>query len=254
MTTAGGGGLQYGGRDARGDGRWVTLDRRRVDLPAGGSRIVGFRLRVPRGAEAGDHFAGIVVLNERDQRAAKRRASGGSLQLRVLPRLAVAVQTTLAGPSRRELTAGRGSIEITPSATSGALLVRNTGNRLIRATTGDLALLQGDRELARHDVDLDSFVPRTQVTLRVPFEGTPARGDYRLRGVLRPAGGRPVRVDEEFSFGETAARELEKEAGREAKGGGVSAALVAAIGAVLLLVIATLTALLRRERRRSAQA
>lgn len=251
VTTAATGGLQYGSAPPRGDAQWLTLDRSRVRLAAGGAQTVRFRLGVPASATPGDHFAGIVALNGRDVRAARRRPTRGGLHLRFLPRLAIAVQATIPGGDTRELRAGNANVEVTPSATNATLQLRNTGNRLVDATSGDLALLQGSTLLVRHHVDLDSFVPNTQITLRVPFEGTPAHGTYHLRGTLRPTGGKPVHVNEEISFDVRAARELRRETGREAKGAGVPAVLAAVAGAALLLVIATLAALLRRQRRLS---
>jgi hypothetical protein len=249
VTTAATGGLQYGTRRAGGDGRWLALARHGVRLPVGGVQTVRFRLRVPKRAAPGDHFAGIVAINRADDRAARREGGRGGLRLRFLPRLAIAVQATVPGGRTHELTTGHAGIDVTPSSTDATLALRNTGDLLVDATEGDLALFQGDTLLDRRYVDLGAFVPRTEIRLRVPFEGTPARGEYRVRGTLRPAGGRPVRVDEKIEFGEVAAQELKRETGREATASGVSAALVAIGGAAVLLALMTLIALLRRQRR-----
>jgi hypothetical protein len=251
VTTAATGGLQYASRPPGGDARWLALDRRRLRLAAGGAQTVGFRLQVPEGAGPGDHFAGIVALNARNVRAAHRPPTRRGLQLRFLPRLAIAVQSTIPGGHRWELRAGNAGIEVTPSATNATLQLRNSGNRLIRTTSGDLALLQGSTLLVRHYVDLDSFVPNTPVTLRLPFEGTPAHGTYQLRGTLQPARGKPVHVNEQINFDEGAASELRRETGREAKGAGVPLVLAAVTGAAGLLMIVTLAALLSRQRRQS---
>jgi hypothetical protein len=251
VTTAATGGLQYGSAPPGGDAQWLTLDRSRVRLDAGGAQGVGFRLRVPAGASPGDHFAGIVALNGHDLRLARRRPAPRGLQLRFLPRLAIAVQTTVPGPSTWQLQAGAASIEVTPSATNATLQLRNTGNRLVRKTSGNLSLLQGNTPLVHHHIKLDSFVPNTQITVRVPFEGIPAQGTYRLRGTLRPTGGEPVHVDQEISFDEPAARELRRETGQQAKSPGIPTLLAGIAGAALLLLTATLAALLRRQRKLS---
>jgi Bacterial protein of unknown function (DUF916) len=251
VTTAATGGLQYGSAPPGGDAQWLTLDRSRLRLAVGGAQSVRFRLRVPASATPGDHFAGIVALNGRDLRMARRRPAARGLQLRFLPRLAIAAQTTIPGGNTWQLQAGNANIEVTPSATNATLQLRNTGNRLVPATSGNLSLLQGSTPLVHHHVRLDSFVPNTQITVRVPFEGIPAHGTYRLRGTLHPSGGKPVHVDEEISFDETAARELRRETGQQAKSAGVPTLLAGVAGAALLLVIATLAALLRRQRRLS---
>lgn len=251
VTTAATGGLQYGSAPPGGDAQWLTLNRSRVRLAAGGDESVQFRLRVPVSATPGDHFAGIVALNSRDLHTARRRRTRRGLHLRFLPRLAIAVQTTIPGGNTWELQAGDAGIEVTPSATNAMLQLRNTGNRLVRATSGTLSLLQDSTPLVHHHVSLDSFVPNTQIPLRVPFEGTPTHGAYRLRGTLRPINGKPVQVDQEINFDEPAARELRRETGQEAKSAGVPTLLAGLAGAALLLVIATLAALLRRQRKLS---
>jgi hypothetical protein len=251
VTTAATGGLQYGSAPPGGDAQWLTLDRSRVRLAAGGAQSVRFRLRVPASATPGDHFAGIVALNARDVHAARRRPAARGIQLRFLPRLAIAVQATIPGGNTWELQAANASIEVTPSATNATLQLLNTGNRLVRGTSGNLSLLQGSTPLVHHHVKLDSFVPNTQITVRVPFEGIPAHGTYRLRGTLQPIAGKPVHVDQEISFDEPAARELRRETGQEAKSAGVPTLIAGVTGAALLLLTGTLAALLRRQRRLS---
>ncbi len=251
VTTAATGGLQYGSAPPGGDAQWLTLDQSRVRLAAGGAQTVRFRLLVPASATPGDHFAGIVALNGHDLRVAHRRPTPRGLHLRFLPRLAIAVQTTIPGGNTWELQAGHASIEVTPSATNATLQLRNTGNRLVHATSGNLSLLQGSTPLVHHHVNLDSFVPNTQITLRVPFEGIPAHGTYRLRGTLHPSGGKPIHVDHEINFDEPAARELQRETGQEAKSAGVPTLLAGVAGAALLLLTGTLAALLRRQQKLS---
>jgi Bacterial protein of unknown function (DUF916) len=246
VTTAAGGGLQYGTETAQANGRWVRLARSRVRLAAGAVETVRFRLRVPDGAEPGDHFAGIVALNRADVRAARRRQDDGrGLALRFLPRLAIAVQATVPGGRTRELTTGQAGIDVAPTATGATLAVRNSGELLVGATSGDLAILQGDTVLARRYLDLGAFVPRTEIRLRVPFEGTPAEGMYRLRGTLRPEGAEPIQVDEEVEFGAEAATQFRRETGREAQASGISPLIVAIGGAAAMLAILALAARVR---------
>jgi hypothetical protein len=253
VTTAATGGLEYGTRAAGGDGRWLKLSRRTVRLARGEVENVRFRVRMPRRAEPGDHFAGIVALNRADVRAARRRGGPAGVRLRFLPRLAIAVQATVPGGRGHELTTGAAGISVAPAATEGTLAVRNTGDLLIDRTEGDLALMQGDTLLDRRYLDLGAFVPNTEIKLRVPFEGTPARGDYRLVGTLRPAGGRPVQVNERIHFGDVAARELKRDTGIEARASGIPVPLAIGAGAALLLALTTLAALLRRQRRMIAE-
>jgi hypothetical protein len=248
VTTAATGGLQYGTSPPGGDAQWLSLDENRVPLAAGETQSVQFELRVPASASPGDHFAGIVALNAHDAQTARRQPARRGLQLRFLPRLAIAVQTTVPDGDLWELRAGEAGLEVTPSATNATLQLRNTGNRLVHRTAGNLTLLQDSTPLNHHHVNLDSFVPNTQITLRVPFEGTPAHGTYRLRGTLHPTQGKPVHVDQQIDFDQPAADELKRETGQQAKSAGIPTLLAAIVGAALLLLCATLAALLRRQR------
>ncbi|MBO1336949.1 DUF916 domain-containing protein [Streptomyces sp. VRA16 Mangrove soil] len=75
----------------RGVGRWVRLPRTKVKVPAHGSVTVPFSLRVPPGAEPGDHPGALVALDERVADAGGdgavavgvRRAVGARVYLRV---------------------------------------------------------------------------------------------------------------------------------------------------------------------------
>jgi competence ComEA-like helix-hairpin-helix protein len=250
VTTAAAGGLQYGEGRPAADGRWLRLARRTVRLAPGGGTEVPFTLRVGAGAVPGHHLASIVAVNRQDVRAARRSGRRG-FAVRFLPRLAIAAQITVPGPAARELRVGGAGIEVTPSRTNATVLVRNTGDRLITGTTGRIELVQDDRVLVRRRINLDTFVPGTEVTLRVPFEGTPARGAYRVRGELRPKGAPAARFDEEVRFGDRAAQELRDETGIEAKGGGIGTLVVILVaGAATLLGGAA--ALIGRRRTGSA--
>ena len=252
VGTAATGGLDYGASQSRGLDPELQLERRSVRLSPGASVNVGFTAATPRSASPGDRFAGIVALNRAQVRAARRGSRRKGFSLRFLPRLAIAVQVTVPGPASYELQVGNAGIDVTPSSTDLTLLLRNSGNKLIRHTGGRLAISKDGRVLVRHRVDIDAFVPATTVRYRVPLVGSPAEGTYRVKGVLRPERGAPVVVDETVSFGDTAAREFKRETGKEATKSGPSILLIAALVAALALIIALAGALLRARRRLSA--
>ncbi|HEU4658615.1 MAG TPA: hypothetical protein VFR97_13890 [Capillimicrobium sp.] len=236
VTTAGSGGLDYGSGRPGSVGTWIDLERRRVALAPGATITVPFTLRVPGDAGPGDHLAGIVALNRADVRRAERRSSDEAFDLRFLPRLAIATWVTVPGPRDPALAVGNVAFDVTPSGSAVSVLVRDTGNTLIRHTGGRLRLLQGERVLTDQRVKLDAFVPNTEIRYRVPLRGTPARGEYRLVGTLRPEGAAPVAVDEVLRFGSEAQEELREETGQEAKGAipawmWILLAFLAAVGA-----------------------
>lgn len=252
VSTAASGGLVYGEDGSATSDPAVTLARRGVRLRPGRAVRVGFTVRVPASATPGDRFAGIVAL-DRDQATSTRRRDGSrNFSLKFLPRLAVAVQVTVPGPTRDELRLGQVGIDVTPSATDVTLLLRNAGDKLLRKTGGRLEISKEGRVLTRRRVRIDAFVPDSTITYRVPLTGRPAEGTYRVRGILRPDRGDPVPVDAEVSFGAKAAKELKRETGREATASGPSVGLIAALVAAFLLVVALVVALVRMRRRLAA--
>jgi hypothetical protein len=243
VTTAATGGLDYASTRPAGVGAWIRLESDRVMLAPGTTARVPFIARVPADARPGDHLAGIVAINRSDLRRARRRGGDDGFSLRFLPRLAIATWFTVPGPREPALAVGNAGFDVTPSGSAVAVLVRNTGNVLVRRTTGRLRVLQGGRELSSQPVRLDAFVPDTEIRYRVGLRGTPARGEYRVVGTLRPAGAAPIRVDQLLEFGADAADELRAETGQEAQGGtppwmwallGFVALLAAAFGAAWL--------------------
>ncbi len=249
VGTAATGGLEYGATQARGVDPVLRLARQGVRLDPGASVEVPFTVATPPDAAPGDRFAGIVALNRSQIRAAQQGSQRKGFSLRYLPRLAIAVQVTLPGPAKRELTVGNVGIDVTPSSSDVTVLLRNSGDKLIRRTKGQLAVSQNGRELVRRKVDLSAFVPATRIQYRVPLVGRPAEGSYRVTGVLRPERGAPVRVDETVSFGARAAREFKRETGREATRSGPSGLLVGALVAAVLAVLVLVAALVRAQRR-----
>ena len=248
VGTAATGGLDYGASPSQATDRLLRLSRQGVRLDPGATVDVAFTATAPPSAGPGDRFAGIVALNRDQVRAARRGSRRKGFSLRFLPRLAIAVQVTLPGPATRELKVGNAGIDVTPSSTDITLLLRNTGNKLIKRTGGRLAISQDGRVLVRRRVEISAFVPATTLSYRVPLVGRPAEGTYRVRGILRPQRGAPVTVDETVSFGKTAAGEFKRETGREATRSGPSVLLLAGLAAALAVVLALVVALVRARR------
>ena len=249
VATAATGGLEYGSGRPRGVGAWIKLSRARVALPPGAAVEVPFSLRVPEDADAGDHLAGLVAVNRRHLRAARRDAGKERFSLRFLPRLAIAVQTTVPGPAPSELAVGNIGIEVRPTTTDVTVLVRNTGRTLISETKGRLTVTRGDRVLLRRRVDLDAFVPGPEILYRLPLTGVPARGSYQVSGRLLPAEAPPVTVEGEASFEDEEAEALEEQTGRRPIDTGPSTLLVVAIvaGVLALVIMGVALVVLRRR-------
>jgi hypothetical protein len=247
VGTATNGGLSYGAGRPRDTGRWVRI-RRRATIPPRRAIDVPFTVRVDRSARAGDHFAGIVAVNRRDQHRAEAASHRKGFSVRYLPRIAMTVQLTTPGAAHRALNAGGLSIDVTPSNTSVNLLLRNTGNRLLAHTSGTLTLSRRGRDLLVRHVDIGAFVPQTTIRYPLPLQGRPARGTYHVEGTLRPRGAAPLSISEDVKLGAPQSHELKVETGRSATGG-TSIWLVIALAAAGLLVLILCLALLSVRRR-----
>ncbi|MEV1064048.1 DUF916 domain-containing protein [Streptomyces sp. NPDC050263] len=76
-----------------GVGAWAVLPKERVTVPAGKTVTVPFTVRVPEGAEPGDHPGAIVALDERVA------DGGGSVALGVQRAVAARVYLSVGGPT-----------------------------------------------------------------------------------------------------------------------------------------------------------
>jgi len=74
-------------------GGWVTPAVRSVTVPAHTASEVGFTVRVPRSAVAGDHLAGLAL------QVAKEAKSGGGLSVTIITRVVVGIELVVSGPA-----------------------------------------------------------------------------------------------------------------------------------------------------------
>ena len=161
----------------RGVGAWARPARTRVTVPGHGSVTVPFTLRVPEGAEPGDHPGAIVALDERVAKGSGalalgvRRAVGARVYLQVggptLP--AIAVEDVRVS-HRQPLVPGLGDSTATVSYT-----LHNTGN----VTLGPQVELRarglfGRTLLARKVTRVPAeLLPGQRVRLSEPWRGAP---------------------------------------------------------------------------------
>jgi hypothetical protein len=78
-------------------GAWVTPAVRQVTVPAMSSVEVGFTVRVPSDARAGDHVAGIAF------QALQKRSSSGAFSLTVVDRTVVGIEFVVPGLARPQI-------------------------------------------------------------------------------------------------------------------------------------------------------
>lgn len=161
----------------RGVGAWAKPAKSRVTVPAHGSVTVPFTIRVPEGAEPGDHPGALVALDERIDggsgavEVGVQRAVGARIYLRVggptVPAVAVEdVRVTHHQP----LVPGMGDSTATVSYT-----LHNTGNVTLNPKVELKAEgLFGRTLLARDLAEVPSeLLPGQRVKLSEPWRGAP---------------------------------------------------------------------------------
>ncbi|KOV63058.1 WxL protein peptidoglycan domain-containing protein [Streptomyces sp. MMG1121] len=161
----------------RGVGAWGKPARSRVTVPGHGTVTVPFTLRVPQGAEPGDHPGAIVALDERVE------TGSGSLALGVRQAVGARVYLRVSGPTLPALSVGQVRIgrhqPLVPGLGASTAMIsytlRNTGNVTVdpevelraRGLFGRTLL---DRTLTRVPSEL---LPGQQVRLTEPWSGAP---------------------------------------------------------------------------------
>jgi competence ComEA-like helix-hairpin-helix protein len=227
-------------------GSWFKIARHVIVLRPHEDVEVEFSGKVPQDARAGDHLAGVIAYGKRPPHV----ASKGNFGFRLLSRLAIAVQFTLPGERVTGIDVKDTDITVSPVGAALELDLGNSGNTLIEKTTGKLEVTKGSRRLFSPNVELGTFVPKTEIRYALAWPGTPVEGTYHVSGVLRPQGGAPVRIDKDLRFGQARIREFRAETGRQAiEAGGTPAWIWAALGAALMAVLGLLFLLLWSRRR-----
>jgi hypothetical protein len=174
-------------RDA---GAWIRLGARSLALDPGESRVVGFRVHVPRRARPGDHVGGIVAEN-----ATLGGVGQGTVRIRVRSLTILGVLLQLPGPRPARLSAGRVRAGRVGRAPAVVIRLRNEGRRLVRPR-GSLTVRDArGRRVARVALRLDTLLPGTVIDypVAVPPKRKLSPGRDRFTLVLR-YGGRRLRA------------------------------------------------------------
>ncbi|OIK25620.1 WxL protein peptidoglycan domain-containing protein [Streptomyces malaysiense] len=163
------------GETMRGVGAWARLARSRITVPGHRTVTVPFTLRVPPGAEPGDHPGAIVALDERVE------PGGGKLALGVRRAVGARVYLRVSGPALPALAVSRPSVSHHQPLLFGtgtavvSYTLRNTGNVTLRPTVrltarGLFGRTLLDRRAARVPAEL---LPGQSVRLTETWRGTP---------------------------------------------------------------------------------
>jgi hypothetical protein len=236
-------------------GAWLSLPIHQVTLAPGQSRVVPFRVAVPRGAGSGQHLGGIVAENARLTKASRRKTGHGSFRVDIRNLSILAVQVNLPGPRVEKLNLT--SVAPGPAEGFQTLLVgmRNEGNRLLKGT-GSLVVRSEDPERSKRvKFKVDTFVPHTRIAdpIPVPGQALPA-GHYDAVVHVTYGRGHVARLATSFTISD---KQIEQTFGSSSQGppsvdsSSILPLILAALGALLLGFLVAWLLLRRHDRRPS---
>jgi hypothetical protein len=251
------GAVYHAQEDPRSDvGAWTTLRRSSVRLAPGKSAFVGFTVRVPPGAQPGDHLGGIVAEDSKQRRGGEVRRGRGRFTIRVRSLTIVAVQVRV--PGARHASLALTSLRAGGDHARQSLLlgIRNDGNVLVKGR-GRLTVTDADGDRVQDArFPVDTFVPGMGIELPVAVarRALPA-GSYSAVAELRYRG-RTTRRTFAFSISN---RQVEQVFGSRpdllappARGSSLLVALL--VGGVMAVAGFLIAAVIfRRPRRRTAE-
>jgi hypothetical protein len=165
------------GQRRRDVGAWTKLPIRRIVLGSHAHAQVSFTVRVPRGAQGGQHLGAIVAQPVTPLRHYTGK-HGFHINVQALSVLAVQVNV----PARPVLRMTVGGCRAGGPHNYQTLFIGmgNTGNQFVKGT-GSLAVINGaGRVLKRQSFAVDTFLPRTAISYPVVLVGRPlGAGHYR---------------------------------------------------------------------------
>jgi hypothetical protein len=194
-------------------GRWLELAATTVQLAPGASQRVAFTVRVPATTRGASHYAGIVAVDaaELAAAAARKTTKGRTFSFRRINRQALPLTVRLPGPLTRNLALRAAEITVQPAGAGLVLGLLPGGSQLIQRARIKLRVLRGARTIFTHAATLGQLFPRAGLDYRIPWEGRPTEGSYRVLGVIRPHGAAAVNIDRTIQFSPAKAVQLEQE-------------------------------------------
>lgn len=181
-------GVVYGNRGVglHGAGQWVTPDVQLVTVPGNSQTSVGFTVKVPNTAAAGQHLAGLAL---EDANAGK---SGGRFSVTEVLRTVVGIEVAVPGPSLTHLALESFSIAPIQGTTYPSVVVNlaNTGTNMCKPRL--LVALNGPAGVQRASRRLDTVLPGDSIPYPFVWPHSLAAGSYNANITATGCGPRQV--------------------------------------------------------------
>lgn len=170
----GGFGIRPPDETPTGTATWLTYPTEVLDLDPGETVVRDVTLRVPAGARAGEHIAGLAIENADPIRGS------GAVALNQIVRKAIAVLVTTPGPVEAKLDIVSGDHLRVGDQSVVAVALRNPGNVRLRPTGTVAVFDEAGREVAREAVTMDSFYAGTETRVEAPLDEPLPVGRYTI--------------------------------------------------------------------------
>lgn len=162
------------GTPLHGTGAWVTPQSRTLLIPAHGQVREEFVVRVPAGAAAGDHLAGLAF------EPANSKRSSGNFSVTIVERAVIGVEVIVPGRAVRHARIFSVGLAPLPGTTdpSAVVTLEDDGGRLCRP---QLAVsVAGAHARRSASQTLSTILPGDRIAFPFPWPGALARGRYRV--------------------------------------------------------------------------
>jgi len=173
-TSEGGFSLVADSTDNQDLGKWITLEKTEIQLPAGRSAEVSFKLAVPSDASPGQHSAGIAVYEKATQ--------SGGIGLRI--RVGARVYVTVPGKVTRKIAIQKASYVIKDGKLTFAIQAKNESNVNLEPAL-DIDMQGLFRKLHQVENELGTYLPNSAMKLTATWKrSAPKLGYYRVKLTL----------------------------------------------------------------------
>jgi hypothetical protein len=195
-----------------GAGRWLRLATGAVQLRPKAARRVAFSIAVPAGARGASYYAGIVAVNAAEVAAAAhpKTRKGTGFSFSRISRQALPITIRLPGPLTRRLTLRSVKLDVQPVGAGLMLGLLPKGTVLMQDAKVKLRVSRGKRTILRNASTLGQLFPDSKLDYRIAWNGLPTKGSYRVKGVIRPRGAKPIFIDRMINFTPATAKELKR--------------------------------------------
>jgi hypothetical protein len=193
-------------------GRWLHLAASTVRLAPHATQRVAFTVTIPAGTTGASHYAGIVAIDAADLAPAtpRKKATGTSFTFHRVSRQALPITIRLPGPLTRSLTSRFAKLIVEPVGASLELGLLPGGSELIESAQINVSIMRGSHTVFTYTSGLGQLFPDTPLNYRVPWQGTPTTGTYRVVGVFRPKDAAAVNIDTTVNFTDANAATLKR--------------------------------------------